>query len=73
MRKYVRFEVKIAAGLLKRMFRFKILSPIRVFLLLVTPLPLCAQSVSVPGDYSTIQAAINAVAPGDTIYVQGSF
>jgi len=36
---------------------------------LVTATPVAAATINVPGDYSTIQAAINAANPGDTIKV----
>ncbi len=36
---------------------------------LVTAVPVAAATINVPGDYATIQAAINAANPGDTILV----
>jgi hypothetical protein len=36
---------------------------------LVTTMPVSAATINVPGDYPTIQAAVDAASPGDTIYV----
>ena len=43
---------------------------IAIFILLVTQLNLKANIINVPGNYTTIQAAINASANGDTVLVE---
>jgi hypothetical protein len=53
----------------KRVFSILFALVLGVSLGLVTATPVLADVIHVPGDYATIQAAINAAGPGDTIMV----
>jgi hypothetical protein len=54
---------------MKRIFSFLLAVALVLSFSLVTATPVAAATINVPGDYSTIQAAINAANPGDTIQV----
>jgi hypothetical protein len=54
---------------MKRIFSFLLAVALVLSFSLVTATPVAAATINVPGDYSTIQAAINAADPGDTIQV----
>jgi hypothetical protein len=54
---------------MKRIFSFLLAVVLVLSFSLVTVTPVAAATINVPGDYSTIQAAINAANPGDTIQV----
>jgi hypothetical protein len=54
---------------MKRIFSFLLAVAMVLSFSLVTTTPVAAATINVPGDYSTIQAAINAANPGDTIQV----
>jgi hypothetical protein len=53
----------------KKIFNFLLAVALVLSFSLVIATPVAADTINVPGDYSTIQAAINAADPGDTIQV----
>jgi len=54
---------------MKKIFGILFVLVLAVSLALVTTIPVSADTIHVPGDYDTIQAAINASSDGDTIMV----
>jgi hypothetical protein len=54
---------------MKKLFSFLLIVALVLSFSLVNATPVAAATINVPGDYSTIQAAINAANPGDTIKV----
>jgi hypothetical protein len=54
---------------MKKLFSVLLIVALVLSFSLVTATPVVAATINVPGDYSTIQAAINAANPGDTIQV----
>jgi len=54
---------------MKKLFSVLLIVALVLSFRLVTATPVAAATINVPGDYSTIQAAINAANPGDTIKV----
>jgi hypothetical protein len=54
---------------MKKIFSFLLAVALVLSFSLVTATPVAAATINVPSDYSTIQAAIDAATPGDTINV----
>jgi hypothetical protein len=54
---------------MKKLFGILLVMALVLSFSLVTATPVAAATINVPGDYSTIDAAINAANPGDTIQV----